>query len=779
MKKLSKLLVLILTLALLVTVFAVVALASDGDEPKLTPVTVTGDNFNFEDKETGFLISQTSDKDGVWYVGEADNGNKYAVAAYDNGTGSNGQNWDPTFHNNSKLGIDQYPIFAFDFDVRSTTGGWHWGLTMRADLYGGPGGYNARLSQTATRKLNNDGFKLSGKDEWNHVTYVVEYAGNGVFNFISYVNGLKTSSTSINYNETKFSAQYNANASIVYFNDLLDENGNFKYSNVRIHCVSLYPPTGETTEQIHYDNLSVTYFPTGYSADDAAKYTYNESYEFPYNYTVAKNGDAVYDDVSEAVADAKEGDTILLTANAAKDIVIDKPMSIDTSNGTYTFDWVSYNGYTVASSADGVYTFAKSEQTVTVKWDPACSGACNCFDAAGGHSLNATTVVALGTVPEHPVQNPSFDVTADKRQAFFLGWSYDNDGTVDDITAISEEQIALGEISLYPIYDVKVYALEVTTTAGKVTYHVQEEFKEVVEGIAYEATLKLVRDVNIDSGTIKIKRSFTLDLNGHSLMRCFNYGNVYAATKDEDGNFVFGTDKLINTVGIQRDMFTAYGYNAHLIITSSVGGGNLYATNMHCDTWTYEGEVVKRTAKALSSYNTSTVGSGFLVMISYQNESQGFDLTINNGVSIFTGALWYQDGASHTGFNYILENMNFYRISPYWVNEGAKDSLDIMSSRSDEAFNCLIQFIYVPTGNVLTGMLHGVVTDAEEVGLQLSGHLLQKALQGLQGVHHIFRQTCRGLRRFHSSLQFCAHSCQPVSITAGEERIRNVAQLGA
>ena len=710
MKKYSKILLLILSLALTLTAFGVVALATEGDEqPALTPVTVTGDNFNFEEKETGFLISQTSDKDGIWYVGEADNGNKYAVAAYDDGTGSNGQNWDPTFHNNSKLGIDKYPIFAFDFDVRSTTGGWHWGLTMRADLYGGPGGANARLSQTAAKKLNNDGIKLSGKDEWKHVTYVVEYTGNGVFNFISYVNGVKTSSSSINYNETKFSAQYSSNSSIVYFNDLLDENGSFKYSNVRIHCVSLYPPTGETTEQVHYDNLSVTYFPAGYSADDAAVYKYTENYEFPYGYTVAKNGDAVYDNADKAVAAAKDGDTILLTANVDKDIVIDKAITIDSANGAYTFDWVSYNGYNIVSAADGKYTFAKSEQTVTVRWDPTCSGTCNCFDAAGGHSLNATTVVALGNVPKHPVQDPTFAITADKRQAFFLGWSYDNDGTVDDITAISEEQLALGEISLYPVYDVKVYSLEVTTTAGKVTYHVQEEFKDVVEGIAYEATLKLIRDIDLDCGTVKIKRSFTLDLNGYSLKRCFNYGNVYEATKDDNGNFVFGTDNLIEKVAIQRDMFTAYGYNAHLIITSSAStGGNLYATNMHCDTWMYEGEVVKRTAKALSEYNTSTVGSGFLVMISYQNESNGFDLTINNGVSIFTGALWYQDGASHTGFSYVLENMNFYRISPYWVNNKATDSLDIMSSRSDEAFtltatNCLFyaQSYYSSTGTKL------------------------------------------------------------------------------
>ena len=691
MKKLSKLLVLILTLALLVTVFAVVALASDGDgdEPKLTPVTVTGDNFNFEEKETGFEISQTAAKNGIWYVAEADNGNKYAVAAYDKGTGSAGQNWDPTLHNTSKLGIDKYPIMALDFDVRSTTGDFHYGATIRADLYGGPGGHNARLSQTASRKLNNDGFKLSGKDEWKHVTYVIEHAGDGVFNFISYVNGVKTSSISIDYKTTNFSAQYDSNKSIVNYNDLINEDGSMKYSNVRIFCFSIYPPTASTAEQIHFDNMSATYFPAGYTADDAGNYTYNEDYEFPYDYTVAKIGDDVYDDVSEAVAAAEVGETVVLTENADELLVIDKAITVN-ANG-YTFDWESYNGYYLESVDGTLYTFAKAEQTVTVNWDPKCDGNCNCNAVAGGHSLNAQTTVVVGSVPAHPTKDVAFKVTADYRQAKFLGWSYENDGTVDEIIAVGADTT---EIALYPVYEIKTYAFEITKTNGTISYHEAAEFKTAVEGISTDATLKLVRDLYIECATINLTKTFTIDLNGYKLERYNASGNVYEATKADDGSFVFGTDNLLSTNAVYNNLFAVKSNGIKLTIKTSVPGAAIYNANMVCDTWIYEGEMVKRTATSFSS--------GVIVNMHWEDNSNKFKMDIVGGISIYSSALWSQSSASHEGYVFNLENVNFYRIYT--------TATEIISSRSDMSLvinitNCLFyapantKFMYLGTNN--------------------------------------------------------------------------------
>ncbi|MBR5140682.1 MAG: hypothetical protein IKV16_06460, partial [Clostridia bacterium] len=685
MRKFSKILTLLLVLVMLVTAFTVVSLADENDEAALAPVRVTANTFknDFESLETGFLISQTTDKDGVWYVGEADNGNKYAVAAYDDGTGTNGQNWDSSINDNAKLGLDVYPVFSFDFDVRSTTGEWHWALTMRADFYGGPGGATARLSQTPTRKLNKDGIKVTAPaDVWVHVTYVVEHAGDGIFNFVSYVNGERTSTVTVDYKETNFGAQYSSNSSIVNYNDLVDENGNFKYSNVRVGVISMYPPSSATTEEIHFDNLTYTYFPEGYTADDASKYVYGADYQFPYGYTEAKVGDVVYDDVNKAFAAAEAGDTVVLAKNADSLIVIDKAITIDSKG--YTFDWASYNGYYLASSEGGVYTFAKAENTVTVNWDPACDGACDCNAAAGGHSLNAQTIVVAGSVPAHPVQNPAFNVTADYQQAVLLGWSYENDGTVDELVAAPE---GVSEITLYPVYDTKTYSLEVTKSNGEISYHDASEFKTVIEGISNGATLKLVRDVYVECATMTITKSFTLDLNGHKLERYNASGKVYEATKADDDSFVFGTDTVLDTVSASTHMFSLNAGDVKFTITSSAPGAALYNTDMVCDTWMYEGEMVKRTATSYSS--------GVLVYMSYKNTCKNFKFDINN-VSVYSGGLWYQDSASLEGTSFNVEKVNFYRIS-------GSSSGEIISSRTDAALtiNITDSFFYAPAATKL------------------------------------------------------------------------------
>ena len=191
-----------------------------------------------------------------------------------------------------------------DFDVRSTTGGWYYSLTMRPDLYG-VAGYDTRLTQCNSTKLNLLGLK--GANEWNHVTLVVEYAGDGVFNFIYYANGVNAYSYQIDYKTKEFSGQYPGNSSFKTWNDLVDEDGNLKYKNIRISVISIYPPTDSTEEEVHFDNLKMTYYPTGYTADQAAACVYNDSYKLPYGYTEAKIGDVVYDDVDEAILAAKSG----------------------------------------------------------------------------------------------------------------------------------------------------------------------------------------------------------------------------------------------------------------------------------------------------------------------------------------------------------------------------------------------------------------------------------------------------------------------------------------
>ena len=202
MKKFSKILIMLLALVIAISVFAVIALA---DESETTvPVTVGG--FDFEDKTGGETFNDSAAKLGKWTISEADNGNKYVIAEYADATGTNGDNWDITVPTWWNYRVDSYPTLAFDFDVRSSTGTFNWSATIRTDLYGGI--YSTRISQMYSAKLNADGIKLKSiANEWQHVTYIVKYEGNGLFNYYFYVDGELTTTYSIDYNATAFSAK--------------------------------------------------------------------------------------------------------------------------------------------------------------------------------------------------------------------------------------------------------------------------------------------------------------------------------------------------------------------------------------------------------------------------------------------------------------------------------------------------------------------------------------------------------------------------------------------
>ena len=685
MKKHTKILLLLLSLVLVLTTFTVIALATDEGETELKPPVVSR-TINFETYEDGGKVQNSSSKKGKWYAETADNGNKYALASWEVGTkvdeatgetvvnsSAAGDNWDLSsgkgYDHATTYNLQNYPTFALDFDVRSNTTSFYSSVTVRTDLYGGSSNNN-RITQMGSVKIS-DMLAKPVANEWYHITVVVRYLDNGYFNFRYYVNGIET------YNI--LDKTYDALATY------LDADGNLTKNNIRVAYTSFYPPTANTTATVAWDNIQYTYYPDGWTDDAIATYVYNEKYEMPFGFTEAKIGDTVYDDPQKAIDAAKDGETVTLTKNATERLVVDKNISIDTQNNAYSFTYTTSKGYE-ATEANGIFSFAVSEKTVKITWDEACADDCDCYDYYGGHTLTATTDAIIGMVPEYFGALPTFPVTADYTQKIFLGWSYENDGTVDELKAVTEADIENG-IKLYPVYTEYTYAIEYIPKAGKPTYHREHEFYDVVTAATANSTVKLVRDVYTDCPTIVLTKTITVDINGNDLIRTLYLGKVYEATKDADGNLVYGTTEL-RTVSASSNFFSCNADNIKFYLKSTAGGGDLYNTYMNCDSWEYEGEIVKRTSTG--------VGSGRLIYVTYSNKNKNFQAYIDgNGMSIYASSLWYQDSASAGDFVLEIDAINYYKVG--------NTSNRILEARSNKGYELHVSnsFFYANASNSL------------------------------------------------------------------------------
>lgn len=358
MRKFSKILFLLLALVTIVTSISLVALAADKEES----APITAEIKKFEDYAVNDVVKDVENKEGKWTIAASDNGsNKYVVGEYAEATGTADDNWDITVTGEKKGTEDydvlDYPTFAFDFDVMSNTGSYHYSTTIRPDLYGGESQANriTTMSGTALKDI------ALPKEAyvWNHVTFIVRYDGNGIFSFYFYVNGKQTLTKTVNYYDTAFKSS--AVTTVTYWNDLTDENGNLKYDNVRVAIISMLPVTDSTAaEKVCYDNFAYTYYPASYDVESVASYVYNEDYEMPYGKTVATVTDSngtvlgMYDSVQKAIDAALENSTVDLLYDTTATYEIHKKLTVNT-NG-YAFAYTSKD-YLNESTEDGVYKF--------------------------------------------------------------------------------------------------------------------------------------------------------------------------------------------------------------------------------------------------------------------------------------------------------------------------------------------------------------------------------------------------------------------------------------
>jgi len=689
MKKFYKILTLTLAILITVTAFTVVALAQE-EETLPAPKELTSSTGAFKE---GTFSSQTPDtvfqnviyneknKTGIWNIHGADNGNIYLESEYDVGGAGAHDNLDIYFTYNASNTLGNYPYLVFDLDVMTENGTYgeyaSLGITL---IVGSDAKTRLDMSSVYLYSLGLD----TTPYKWQHLTYIVEHTGNGIFNHYYYING-----------------EYSTSRTTDYSAKLDSVGGDFE--KLGLYFYRMYPSIHNTASgngKIGYDNFKFASFPKEYVATEDGKidfskmatYYYTESYELPFGRTEAKIGDTIYDNPNKAIVAAESGATVALTMNATETLVIDKNIFIDTNvyddagNTTgafYTYDYKSSQGFvpTETESGSGIFSFTRSENAVDIIWDEKCTESCDCFSEYGGHTLTATTVTLLGDVPEYFGTIPTWEILNNGTQKSFAGWSYENDGTVDKLLPITEEDIAAGAIKLYPVYKIIQYNIEVTNALGVTEYFLESEFGDAVTSAPANSTVKLITDVYTECDRITITKNVTIDLNGHILNRCAVSGNVYEATKEGDA-FVYGTETVASTLSTTATFFYPSGINFKLTITSSVDGGYLYNSSMTAESWTYEGEVIKRTS--------SSIKGATLLHAYWKNDTTNFNLIMNGGITVCSGSIWSSESASMQGYKIIMDDVCFNLMN------GATYIFDIQTDRYFEitATNCIFQIAY-------------------------------------------------------------------------------------
>ena len=188
--KLKRLLTVVLMLAVMISAFAVVSFAQDG-ETTLTPYENSKYNKDFTANAEGDILS-TKNRRGVVTVKVADNGNKYAHFHYVGPDGDNGM-WDfdisaPSVYTNN---IVDYPYFVFDFDIMTENGTFD-GVKVNPRLYAtkemvgntsGSVGFVDAITISDITGISTTPY------EWQHLTLVVVYNGDSSFTKYVYLNG--------------------------------------------------------------------------------------------------------------------------------------------------------------------------------------------------------------------------------------------------------------------------------------------------------------------------------------------------------------------------------------------------------------------------------------------------------------------------------------------------------------------------------------------------------------------------------------------------------------
>ena len=632
----KKILIVALSLVIMITVLSVTALASSGRETNgsYSKILNAGWEQSTVTSDYQFIGSGGDDRKGYIYAMIADDGNKYVVYTPKDYTTDSAQAYiDQTLATDTikvadaqnegnnktiyKYNLVDYPYVVYDFDIMTpsgTYGGAMSSFTFRA--------YTCKFAKTTstTRSMvdtSKSPLQVSFSSfskyldktpyEWQHVTFVMEYApaldDNGLttdvnFNISIYINGKFVTTTT-----NGASASYKAVATGILPEELglysIRMSGNQASYGSKIPTTDpsyvANDPTTHFKDNIAFDNTVISYYDGSYTShDQIAAERFTEDYKLPYRYTVATLTDAegnvtYFDDFSKALSSAVATDTLTLFENVADTCIIDKAMTVDT-NG-FAFNYKTTDDYMLDSSENGIYTFKYNDRVAIVKWDAPCASGCTCTPA---HPLYTETSVHYGHIPTYPEGDINIPVI-NGLQCELLGWSYENDGTVDEITKISAAVAEAGELYLYPVYKFTQYSFETITSSGT-KYYLESEYSSAIATVAKGGTIILHTDVTVANGYTFDKASksasIVLDLNGHSFKR-FSYVNTHynAVYNSETDTWSKGAaitsadDPRGKTSGSAVAAFVINASELKFTIKSSVPGASIYTFSLFRDLW--------------------------------------------------------------------------------------------------------------------------------------------------------------------------------------------------
>ena len=545
-----------------------------------------------------------------------------------------------------KYNPSDYPYIVYDFDIMTPTGtfgGATSGFSFRAykSQYASSTAPQKKMKDTSKSPLQVafSSFKSyldATPYNWQHVTFVMKYQPeldeNGLtksfkYQIDIYVNGKYETTTSNTAGATDIAVVTGIRPDEIGFYSVR-ASGVKAYNGTKVSTSDpsyvANDPTTHFKDHISFDNNTISYYTGNYTSDQIAKERFNEDYELPYGRTVATVTDAdgnedIYDNFAEAFAAADSTNTLTLFENVDTLCVVNKAVKVNT-NG-FNFNYEMTEEYILDSSENGVLTFKYNDRIVKINWDVPCVGECNCGVGIIGHILTAESYVRYSRLPEYPGELPTFEVENGLVKEF-LGWSYENDGIADEITAITAKQAELGEITLYPIYRVTQYSFEVITTE-KTSYFLESEYTDAMKAVAAGGTIMLHTDVTVENNflfeksTGSVDATVTIDLNGHDFKRfsvcSFNYSAIY---NSETGTYSKGA-YLETKSGSAPNAFTISAGGINVTLKTSVPGANIYTYTLFRDAWLDEdGNVVgydnvRDTDKVGGNSNSGTILFGF------------------------------------------------------------------------------------------------------------------------------------------------------------------------
>ena len=528
--------------------------------------------------------------------------------------------------------------------------------------------------------------------EWQHVTFILEYGESGVFKYHYYVNGKHTIS---------------GEDTIAEEEAWLALNGD--HSKLSVGYYRMYPSNSESKNgKIGLDNFKITYFSAEYREGESdftqiATYHYNENYELPYKYTVAKvdsgNGEvAFFDDINEAVESAKTTDIVRICENITTEVVVDKEIKIDLnvydSNGNatgelYTFNYKSNTNLVLNETESGSGIFVFSKNSVNVIWDEFCSSDCNCYADFGGHKMNLETVVGIGQVPSYSGEIPA-PVVNGAAVTSFVGWSYTKGGEVEALREITAADVENGFVKLYPVYKTEIYDFEYIDGEKNRTFFYENDFEEVLATLVQTNGAKLILHSDIEyhsSVEFSSEVTSTLDLNGHTLTRINLYGNTYhydPSTKE----YVAGEA----AVSELNSFTTTGGKNINFTITSSGSQGTFYVASIEGTIWYDENGNVEK-------YEGTTAGYGGFF---YASKSVNTTLNTSN-ISIFAIDILYSSWGTTSNLSLNVTNCNFYKTTGVETTGKTGYGCIYIDSINTVKVNLKDSLFYIPAATVING----------------------------------------------------------------------------